>query len=115
VIGDAAGLVDPFSGDGMYEAFVSAQLVAEAILAGDLAGYPAAVDRRLASLHRAGWAAKTAYTRFPRFTYEITRLPVTYRLVEKLLRGDLADPAAARGFERSAMRLLRAVAKAAAS
>ncbi len=27
VIGDAAGLVDPFSGDGMYEAFLSSQLV----------------------------------------------------------------------------------------
>src|SRR6185312_16167173 len=32
VIGDAAGLVDPFSGDGMYEAFLSSQLVAEAAL-----------------------------------------------------------------------------------
>ena len=32
VIGDAAGLVDPFSGDGMYEAFYSAKLVAESAL-----------------------------------------------------------------------------------
>ena len=36
LVGDAAGLVDPLSGDGMYEAFVSARLAADAILAGDL-------------------------------------------------------------------------------
>ena len=34
LIGDAAGLVDPLSGDGMFEAFVSARLAAEAVLAG---------------------------------------------------------------------------------
>ena len=33
LVGDAAGLVDPLSGDGMYEAFTSARLAAEAILA----------------------------------------------------------------------------------
>ena len=30
--GDAAGLVDPLSGDGMYEAFVSARLASGAAL-----------------------------------------------------------------------------------
>src|SRR6185437_8915677 len=61
VIGDAAGLVDPFSGDGMYEAFLSAQLVSEAaldVLAGraeDLDAYQAAVERRIMPLTRAGW------------------------------------------------------------
>jgi geranylgeranyl reductase family protein len=115
LIGDAAGLVDPFTGDGMYEAFTSAQLVSDAILAGDLAGYRAAVDRRLGRLHRAGWAAKTAFTRFPATTYAISRLPATWRALEKVLRGDLADPDSARGLERGAMRLLAAVAKAAAS
>src|SRR3954452_6078368 len=115
LIGDAAGLVDPFSGDGMYEAFVSAQLVTEAILAGDLAAYPAAVDRKLGALHHAGWAAKAAFTRFPVATYGIARLPVTCSVMEKLLRGELSHPSAARGLERGAVRLLSAVAKAAAS
>ena len=36
LVGDAAGLVDPLSGDGIYEAFVSAELAARAILEGDL-------------------------------------------------------------------------------
>src|SRR5205085_7240417 len=36
LVGDAAGLVDPLTGDGMYEAFVSSRLASEAIL--DLLG-----------------------------------------------------------------------------
>ena len=46
LVGDAAGLVDPLSGDGMYEAFVSARLAADAIVAGDLEGYAAGARRR---------------------------------------------------------------------
>ena len=46
LVGDAAGLVDPLSGDGMYEAFVSARLAADAIVAGDLDGYTAALSAR---------------------------------------------------------------------
>ena len=38
LVGDAAGLVDPLSGDGMYEAFVSARLAADAIVAGRARG-----------------------------------------------------------------------------
>ena len=34
LVGDAAGLVDPVSGDGIYEAFVSARLASDALLAG---------------------------------------------------------------------------------
>jgi flavin-dependent dehydrogenase len=113
LIGDAAGLVDPFSGDGMYEAFLSARLVTEAILAGDLASYPAAVERTIAPLAHAGWGARAAFTRFPRATYLVVRLPVTLRAMEKLLRGELAHPAAARGLERGAVRMIARLAKAA--
>ena len=120
VIGDAAGLVDPFSGDGMYEAFLSAQLLAEAalqVLAGRADGlepYAAAVERRITPLASAGWGARAAFTRFPRTTYAIARLPVTFRAVEKLLRGDLPHPGAARGLEKGAIRLIDAVARHAA-
>jgi geranylgeranyl reductase family protein len=114
LIGDAAGLVDPFSGDGMYEAFLSAQLVAEAILANDLPAYAAAVERRIAPLTRAGWGARAAFDRFPRTTFALARLPITFRAVEKLLRGDLTHPGAARGLERGAVKLIYGVAKAAA-
>jgi geranylgeranyl reductase family protein len=120
VIGDAAGLVDPFSGDGMYEAFYSAKLVTAAaldVLAGraeSLDGYQHAVERRIAPLTRAGWGAKAAFERFPRTTYALARLPVTFRALEKLLTGDLPEPAAARGVERAAIRAIYRVARLAA-
>ena len=113
LIGDAAGLVDPFSGDGMYEAFLSAQLVTEAILANDLPAYVTAVDRRIKPLATAGWGAKAAFTRFPRTTFAVARIPVTWRAIEKVLRGDLSHPGAASGLERAAVKLVDAVAKAA--
>jgi len=113
VIGDAAGLVDPFSGDGMYEAFLSAQLVADAILAGDLASYAREVDRRIVPLTNAGWGAKRAFERFPRTTFALARLPVTFRVLEKLLRGEISHPGAARGLERGVVRLIYTVSHAA--
>jgi geranylgeranyl reductase family protein len=119
VIGDAAGLVDPLSGDGMYEAFLSSQLVTDAalaVLAGraeSLEPYQAAVERRITPLTRAGWAAKRAFERFPGATYALARLPVTFRVLEKLLQGDLPDPAAARGGELAAIRAIYAVSRAA--
>ena len=117
VIGDAAGLVDPFSGDGMYEAFLSAQLVAEAaldVLAGRAAGlepFEQAVARRITPLTAAGWGAKLAFERFPRTTYALARLPITFRVLEKVLQGDLGHPGAARGLEKGAIRLIYAVAR----
>jgi geranylgeranyl reductase family protein len=113
-IGDAAGLVDPFSGDGLYEAFYSAKLAAEAILAGDLESYAAAVERRITPLTNAGWGAKRAFDRFPRTTFAIARLPVTWRAVEQLLRGEIGHPGAARGLERGAIRLIYGVSRLAA-
>jgi geranylgeranyl reductase family protein len=119
VIGDAAGLVDPFSGDGMYEAFLSAQLVAEAaldVLAGrsdTLEPYEREVERRITPLTRAGWGAKSAFQRFPRTTYALARLPVSFRALEKLLRGELSHPDAARGVEKAAIRGIHMVARVA--
>jgi flavin-dependent dehydrogenase len=112
VIGDAAALVDPFSGDGMYEAFLSAKLVAEAVLAGDLESYAAAVERSITPLARAGWGAKRAFDRFPRTTFALARMPFTWRVVEKLLSGELSHPGAARGVEKGAIRLIDAVSRA---
>jgi geranylgeranyl reductase family protein len=117
VIGDAAGLVDPFSGDGMYEAFLSAKLAADAaleLLAGRASGlesYEREVARRITPLTAAGWGAKVAFDRFPRLTFALARLPVTWRVLEKLLAGELSHPGATRGLERGAMRLVYGVAK----
>jgi geranylgeranyl reductase family protein len=117
LVGDAAGLLDPFSGDGIYEAFLSAQLVADAAL-GVLAGrsdglepYAEAVERRITPLTTAGWGAKRAFDRFPRTTFALARLPLTFKVVEKLLRGDLSHPGAAHGLEKGPIRLIYTVAR----
>jgi hypothetical protein len=68
----------------------------------------------LGPLHAAGWGARTAFTRFPRTTYAVVLLPVTQRVVERLLRGELSHPGAARGLERPAVRAIARIAKAAA-
>ena len=53
VVGDAAGLIDPLSGEGIHMAFASGRLAAEEALrvlsgeAADMSGYEAAVDREL--------------------------------------------------------------------
>jgi flavin-dependent dehydrogenase len=39
LVGDAAGFVDPITGEGIYFAIRSGELLAEAIVAGDLASY----------------------------------------------------------------------------
>ena len=104
--GDAAGLVDPLSGDGMYEAFVSARLAADAILAGDLASYAERVLAELGPLHAASWTAKYALDRFPRLTFAIARAPLAWSVIARIVRGELKDPTAARGLSRAPLKAL---------
>ena len=96
-VGDAAGLIDPFSGDGIYEALVSARLAAEAALdvlagrAGDLEPYAARLARELDPLASAGWAAKIAFDRYPRLSYGVARTAPAWHLAEHMLRGEQRD------------------------
>jgi geranylgeranyl reductase family protein len=105
-VGDAAGLIDPVSGDGMYECFVSARLAADAILAGSLAGYQPAVDDALGGLHRASWKLKRALDRWPRASWRLARTQLLWRSVERLLLGELAAPAEQHGLARIPLRAL---------
>ncbi|MFL6011686.1 MAG: geranylgeranyl reductase family protein [Gaiellaceae bacterium] len=113
LVGDAAGMVDPVSGDGIYEALVTARLAAEHILADDIPAYENAVRSELDPLARAGWAAKKALDRYPRAVFAIMRLPVTWRVLEKLMLGDVAHPGEAKGAGRTAMKLIEGLARAA--
>ena len=115
LIGDAAGLVDPLSGDGMYEAFVSGRLAAEAVLAGELETYAPRVLAELSPLHAASWTAKYALDRFPRMTFTIARAPLAWSVISRLVRGDLKDPSAARGLSRAPLRALDALGRLAAA
>ncbi len=117
LVGDAAGLIDPVSGDGMYECFVSASLAAVAIgdlLAGraaSLSPYGSAVDEALGPLHRASWKLKQALDRWPRLAWRIARTELLWRSIEPLLLGELSAPGEARGAARVPLRMLSALSR----
>jgi geranylgeranyl reductase family protein len=119
IVGDAAGLVDPVSGDGMFEAFLSAKLASEAtldLLAGRAEGldaYGERLTRQLGTHLWASWGVKAALDRFPRTTFRIARSRIVWRTVEKLVRGEIDDVGAARGLARPPLKALAALARAA--
>jgi geranylgeranyl reductase family protein len=57
LVGDAAGFIDPFTGEGIYRALRSARAAAEALAAGD-----EGADERYLALRRSAFAAKDALT-----------------------------------------------------
>ena len=119
LVGDAAGLVDPLSGDGLYEAFLSSRLAAAhalAILAGEQEGFDAyaqQLEQRLAALARASWGAKRALDRFPRLTFTVARSPYLWDLVVRMMRGEIGAPRDATGPVTISLRVLRRLARAA--
>jgi len=113
LVGDAAGLVDPLSGDGIYEAFVSARLAAEAILAASPAGYEAQLSAALDRHAAASWKAKRVADRYPRGCLWAMRAPGVFDAISGLLCGDLAHPSDARRLARPPLRMLSRLARSA--
>jgi geranylgeranyl reductase family protein len=115
LVGDAAGLVDPLSGDGIYEALVSARLAAESALelleGGDLDAYQPRLDAELGRTLAASWKAKLALERSPRLVFGVARLPIVWGFTAGFLRGDLAHPDEARGFVRAPLRLVEVLGR----
>lgn len=111
LVGDAAGLVDPLSGDGIYEAFVSARLAADAILAADPARYAGALAAALDRHAGASWAAKRALDRHPGVCFWATRSPGVFGVAAGLLRGDIGHPDEAKGIARPPLRLIARLAR----
>ena len=79
LVGDAAGLVDPLSGEGIHGAFVSGRLASEAIQrylggdADDLASYEMAVDRELMRDIEVSYKLQAVFHRFPRPSVAVLR------------------------------------------
>lgn len=69
--GDAAGLVDPFTGEGIRMAIKSGRLAADAILAGSLEQYPVHVDRAIGGSQRVGLALSQLFYRFPTAAWQL--------------------------------------------
>lgn len=110
LVGDAAGLVDPLSGDGMYEAFVSARLAAESILADDLPRYGPTLAAALDHHASASWAAKKAMDRSAAACFWAARSPGVFPVVAGLLGGEVRHPSEARGLARPPLRMLARLA-----
>ncbi len=97
LVGDAAGLVDPMSGEGIGSAFVSARLAAETIqrfLDGsvpDLLGYELAVDREVMPEVLSARVLRNAYDFSPRFSYLALRRCRPFRtLLCSLMTGEIS-------------------------
>jgi geranylgeranyl reductase family protein len=119
IVGDAAGLIDPVSGDGMFEGFLSGLYAAEAALdvlagrASSLEPYSERLTQRLATHLWASWGVKAALDRFPRTAFAIAKAGPVWAAVEKLVRGDVQDVSAVHGLARPPLKALALLARAA--
>lgn len=66
LIGDAAGLADPFTGEGIRLAIKSGRLAAQALLRERPDLYPAMIDRHIGRSHTVGLALAWLFYHFPR-------------------------------------------------
>ncbi len=112
LVGDAAGLIDPVSGDGMYECFVSSRLASAAVLdllagrSSTLDSYEQAVNSELGPLHRASWKLKQALDRWPRASWQVARSKLLWVSIRGMIDGELPDPSQQRGLARVPLRAL---------
>jgi geranylgeranyl reductase family protein len=119
VVGDAAGLIDPVSGDGMFEGFLSSLYASDSVLdllngrAVGLDRYGDRLARRLATHLWASWGAKVALDRFPHATFRLASTRVVWGAVERIVRGDVEDVSAIRGIARPPLKLVQLLVRAA--
>jgi len=110
LIGDAAGLVDPLAGDGMYAAFLSSRLATEAAMdllagrVGDLESYARSLVSEFGRMFAFAWNAKVALDRFPRIALGAVLSPPGWRTLENMLRGEIREPERERGIVGIALR-----------
>ena len=92
--GDAAGLVDPLVGEGIYYAIMSGHLAGETIYKAlnnisELSDYKDKIDKELISEFRLAWKAANIIYHLPRFWFGVIK--TNKKIVEfyyKVLRGD---------------------------
>jgi flavin-dependent dehydrogenase len=97
--GDAAALVDPLSGEGIWAAFVSARLAADEArryLAGevsDLSGYQGALEAEMHDEILASRRLMAILQRLPAFSVLMLKYNNTFwRYLQQIIRGDLTYP-----------------------
>jgi flavin-dependent dehydrogenase len=95
LIGDAAGLVDPFTGEGIYNAIrsacIAAPIVAQSLQTGnvDLIRYQEAIDRELMPELKASRAFSKIYAWFPGLYFDAVKGSYRFwRAHCRVLRGE---------------------------
>jgi flavin-dependent dehydrogenase len=99
LVGDAAALVDPLSGEGIWAAFVSGRLAAEEAtryIAGDihnLTGYQRALEAEMHDEILASRRLMSILQRLPAISVLMLKYNNTFwRYLQQIIRGDLAYP-----------------------
>ena len=103
LVGDAAGFLDPFTGEGLHRALVSAELAAAAIAAhergrtGAFDAYARAMQRRFLAKDTVSWLVQAFLGRPVLFEYAARRVAArpTVRATMGLVMGDLIPAARA--------------------
>jgi geranylgeranyl reductase family protein len=108
VAGDAAGLLEPWTREGISFALRSGALAGQAAAKGDPAGYAEAVHRELVPEMLAGRRLLEAFTRHPGAFHGALATPPGWRLFAEFCRGQLAfDELVARRWLRATLGVLR--------
>lgn len=88
LVGDAAGLVDPLTGEGIRFAIWSGHLAAEALLSGHARRYGSMVRRHIGNSHALGLRLACLFYRHPRAAFALgVRNPFATRAFVDLLAG----------------------------
>jgi menaquinone-9 beta-reductase len=97
LVGDGAGFLDPFTGEGLHRAIVSAELAAGAILRGDLPAYARAMAARFRSKDVVSLVVQAFLARPALFAYAARRLGARREVRETmgLVMGDLLPASSA--------------------
>lgn len=86
LVGDAAGLVDPFSGEGIRLAIKSGNLAATSIISNQVENYPQWVDQQITKRQTPAIALSQLFYNFPRACFELgVRNPLATKAVMDVL------------------------------
>jgi flavin-dependent dehydrogenase len=89
LVGDAAGLVEAFTGEGIYWAIRSGQIAARSIARGQIAGYTGQLDAALMPDLMSARRWWRVYVNMPRVCYSLPKhMPVFWNAVCKIVRGE---------------------------
>jgi len=90
LLGDAAGLVDPITGEGIRHAILSAQIATEVILTGKIDEYSRRIYKRISADFRYAYLMRWIFVNWPQFCYRIAVKDVGIsRLLSCIFCGDL--------------------------